>query len=286
MTATITDQDQQQPSNLHIYNTLGQGTDEWFQARCGLVTASVMHNLVTSRQPTAIETTCPECNADPSNPCTGKRNPGPLKTLHPARAAAARELDRVITADTSTETAISLALTLAAQRITNYVEPAQTSRAMERGQLDEPYARDSYSEHHGPVTQLDFMIRDFDSFKIGYSPDGLVGENGLIEIKSRDQKIQLKTVLAGQVPAENIAQLQTGLLVSGRPWIDYTSYSGGMKLWVKRVYPDLNWHAAILLAVAQIEKTIAEMIDRYQQRTADLPTTERIDHYAEIEIGF
>lgn len=285
MTATITE-NQQQPSNLRIYNTLVQGTDEWLQARCGLLTASVMGSIVSSRQPTAIETNCPECEAEAGNPCTGKRSPGPLKTLHPARAQAARELDRVITADTTSDTATSLALTLAAERITNYVEPSPTSQAMERGTLDEPYARDAYSEHHAPVTELGFMVRDFDGFKIGYSPDGLVSEDGLIEIKSRLQKIHLKTILAGEVPAENVAQLQTGLLVSGRPWIDYNSYCGGMKLWTKRVYPDLNWHAAILQAAAEMETTIAGMIATYQQRTATLPPTERIDHYQDIQIGF
>ena len=271
---------------LHTYPELLQGSDEWLQARCGILTASVIGNLVSSRQPTALETDCPECGAEANGPCLGKRTPDPIKTLHPARAAAARELDRVITADTTSETALGLIMTLAAERITGFVEPAVQSRAMERGQLDEPYARDAYSTHHAKVTELGFMVREFDGFKIGYSPDGLVSDDGLIEIKSRTQKIQLKTVLADEVPGENMAQLQTGSLVSGRPWIDYVSYSGGMKLWTKRVYPDPAWHAAILDAANQTETIIANMVSDYLTATADMPDTERIDHFPELEFTY
>lgn len=271
---------------LHTYPELEQGSDEWLQARCGILTASVIGNLVSSRQPTAIETDCPECGAEASGPCVGKRSPDPIKTLHPARAAAARELDRVIAADTTSETALGLIMTLAAERITGFVEPVQTSRAMERGNLDEPYARDAYSTHYARVTELGFMFRHFEGFKIGYSPDGLVSDDGLIEIKSRTQKIQLKTVLADEVPGENMAQLQTGLLVSGRRWIDYVSYSGGMKLWRKRVFPDPAWHAAILDAANHAESIIDNMVSDYLEATAGMPDTERIDHYAELELTF
>lgn len=268
---------------LHTYPELEQGSDKWLQARCGILTASVIGNLVSSRQPTALETDCPECGAEANGPCRGKRTPDPIKTLHPARAAAARELDRVITADTTSETALGLIMTLAAERITGFVEPVQVSRAMERGTLDEPYARDAYSTHHARVTELGFMVREFDGFKIGYSPDGLVATDGLIEIKSRTQKIQLQTVLADEVPGENMAQLQTGLLVSGRRWIDYVSYSGGMKLWRKRVFPDPVWQTTLLAAANHVETIIVNMVSDYLTATADMPDTERIDHYLDPE---
>lgn len=269
---------------LHTYPELEQGTDEWLQARCGLLTASVIGSLVSSRQPTALETDCPECGAEANGPCIGKRSPEPIKTLHSARAAAARELDRVITADTTSETALGLIMTLAAERITGFVEPTVQSRAMERGQLDEPYARDAYSTHHARVYELGFMVREFDGFRIGYSPDGLVSEDGLIEIKSRTQKIQLKTVLADEVPGENMAQLQTGLLISGRDWIDYVSYSGGMKLWTKRVYPDHVWQTTLLAAANHVETIIANMVSDYLEATNGMPDTERINHYLELEL--
>lgn len=270
--------------SLRLYEDLEQGSDAWLAARCGIVTASVVGQMVSSRQPSAIETGCPECGAEAVYPCTGKRSPGPLKTLHPARAAAARELDRVIAADVTSDTARGLIMTLAAERITGHVEPVMPSRAMERGTLDEPYAREKYAENYAPVAELGFMVRQFEGFKIGFSPDGLVGDEGLIEIKSRAQKTQLKTVLANDVPTENIAQIQCGLLVSGRAWCDYVSYSGGMKLWTKRVYPDPDWHAAIIDAVQQFETTATEMVSTYLENTADMPMTERIDHFPEMDI--
>lgn len=228
------------PGKLHIYEDLDQGEPEWFAARCGIVTASVVHQLVTA------------------------------KTLKAADNLTSR----------------GLTATLVAERITGHVEPMAQTRDMERGVLDEPYARDEYSKRHAPASELGFMVREFDGFKIGYSPDGLVGDDGLIEIKSRKQRIQLGTFLDDEVPAENLAQIQTGLLVSGRDWLDYVSYTGGMPLYVKRVYPDQQWHDAIIAAVAQLEQNAEQMIDRYMKATEGNQPVERIDHYPEMEITF
>lgn len=270
--------------SLHIYNDLQQGEPEWFAARAGIITASVVGQLVSSRQPSAIETDCPECGALTAEPCIGKRSPAPLKTLHPARAAAARGLDRVIGADITSDTARGLALTLTAERITGHVELIHENSAMLRGTLDEPFARDKYAEHNAPVDQIGFMVRDDYGFRLGYSPDGLVGDDGLIEIKSRAQKKHLATILADAVPAENMAQCQAGLLVSGRQWIDYVSYCSGMPLWTKRVHPDPRWFTAIIEAVAAFEESADDMHARYLESTDGLPATERLDHFAELEI--
>lgn len=270
--------------SLHIYEDLEQGTPEWLAARCGIVTASVVGQLVTSRQPSAIETGCPECGAVTAEPCIGKRSPAPLKTLHTARAAAARGLDRVIGADASSDTARGLALTLAGERITGHVEPIHENSDMLRGTLDEPFARDKYAEHFAPVTELGFMVRDDWGFQIGYSPDGLVGDDGLIEIKSRRQKKHLQTILADEVPLENMAQIQTGLLVSGRDWCDYVSFCSGMPLWTKRVLPSEKWFDAITDAALTFEANAAEMLATYAAATEGLPPTERLDHFADMEI--
>ena len=64
-------------------------------------------------------------------------------------------------------------------------------------------------------------------------------------------------------------------LVTGRKWIDYISYSGGMHLWVKRVYPDQRWFDAILAAVEAFEQNAAEMIRRYEESVVGFPLTER-----------
>ena len=184
------------------------------------------------------------------------------------------------------DTSRALVMTLVAERITGYVEPIQPNRDMERGTLSEPFARDIYAEHYEPVTELGFMVRDFGTYRIGYSPDGLVGDDGLIEIKSPRQKKHLSTILDNAVPLEYMAQCQAGLLVSGRKWLDFISYNGGMPLWKTRVLPDERWQNAILEAVSGLEDAAAKMIETYHHATAGLPATERIDLFGEIEITF
>lgn len=179
----------------------------------------------------------------------------------------------------------ALVMHLAAERITGYVEPTFTTADMERGNMAEPIARDKYAEHKGWfVDEVGFMVREYSWGRIGYSPDGLVGDNGLIEIKAPKQKKHLATILADAVPLEYMAQCQTGLLVSGRDWIDFISYNGGMPLFVKRVFPDPKWQAAILEAVQTTEETINQMIETYEASVKGLPLTDRIDFFAEMDI--
>src|SRR3546814_11524267 len=84
---------------------------------------------------------------------------------------------------------------LLAQRVTGYVEPHYISDDMLRGMDDEIIARDEYTKHHAPVEQTGFITNDKWGFTIGYSPDGLVGDDGLIECKSRRQKYQVQTII-------------------------------------------------------------------------------------------
>lgn len=220
---------------LTVHESLIQGSQEWFDQRRGIVTASAVGKLVTP------------------------------KTIQPADNPESR----------------GMAMLLAAERITGWTDPTFTSDDMWRGIEDEPRARAKYAEHYAPVVEAGFMVEDRWGFRIGYSPDGLVGDDGLIEIKSRRSKVQLATILADQVPAENMAQLQCGLLVSGRKWIDYVSYCGGMPLYVIRVHPIEAWHKAILNAVSAFEDVVADMVRTYNVSIEGLHMTDRP---AELEI--
>lgn len=177
-----------------------------------------------------------------------------------------------------------LTATLVAERITGWSDPVYVSADMMRGCLDEPVARALYSKCYAPVVEAGFMVRSMDGMKIGYSPDGLVGDDGLIEIKSRRAKKHIATILADQVPPENMAQIQCGLLVSGRDWCDYVSYCGGLPMWTKRVVLDPRWCVAIVDAVTIFEATADDMIDAYQGAVAGLPATERSDYDTEITV--
>ena len=269
------------------YTDLEQRSPEWYALRCGMVTASVIGSLVTVAAPDPLAVNCPTCGGLPDLPClsANRKLPTAIKTFHGPRTALAATLPPTYGIATG-DTARAITLLLAVERINGFSDDTYESFDMTRGRLDEPLARDLYSKTYEPVTECGFIVRDDPEwgFSIGHSPDGLVGDEGLIECKSRRPKIQLRTVLADEVPAENMAQIQCGLLVTGRAWCDYISYCGGMAMWTKRVYPDPAWQAAIIAAVEATEQTIAEMVATYKRAVEGLPTTERIDYTADIEV--
>ena len=198
-----------------------QGSDEWHQARCGLITASEMRHILTP-------------------------------TLKPANNDKTRQH----------------VWELAAQRITGYVEPTYIGEAMLRGHEDEILARALYSEHFAPVTEVGFVTNDEWGFTLGASPDGLVGDDGAIECKSRIQKYQVQTIVEhyrdGSIPDEFVLQVQTVLLVTGRKWCDLISYSGGLPMAPMRCEANPEIQAAIIEACTAFEAKIAEAIRDYQ----------------------
>lgn len=178
----------------------------------------------------------------------------------------------------------ALANKAAIERITGIVEETFTSEKMLRGHIDEEIARDLYAKKYAPVTEVGFITNDaFPHF--GYSPDGLVGFDGLIEIKSRDPHLHLATIMAVErgegIPKEYRAQVQAGLLLSGRAWCDFISFSCGLPMLVHRVTPDPDWQAAIKEAAAQFEQTVGEIIAAYHAAVSNADSytpTERIDY--------
>lgn len=171
---------------------------------------------------------------------------------------------------------------LLAQRITGYVEPQYVSDDMLRGMTDEIEARALYAQHYAPVHEVGFITNNRWGFTIGYSPDGLVGADGLLECKSRRQRFQIETVINGEPPADFTLQLQTGLLVTEREWIDFVSYSGGLPMTTIRVFPDEEVQSAILAAAGAFEERLAIAHAKYRQNLVAaggrfLPTERRVE---------
>jgi hypothetical protein len=171
---------------------------------------------------------------------------------------------------------------LVAERITGWTDPTYQNDDMMRGVNEEPRARLLYSERYAEARESGFMRRDEGDWTLGYSPDGLVGDDGLIEVKAPRAKKHLSTILSGEVPPEHMAQIQAGLLVSGRAWLDFISFCGGMPMWVKRVHPDPEWAAAITEAVTRFETNAAAMVAAYEAAVEGLPATERIDYFQDV----
>jgi predicted phage-related endonuclease len=166
---------------------------------------------------------------------------------------------------------------VAAQRINGRTEESYTSFDMMRGHTEEILARDLYGKHYAPVTECGFITNDSLGFAVGYSPDGLVGEDGLIEIKSAKAKIQVRRIVDGEIPNEHIAQVQTGLWVTGRKWCDFISYSNGMKMQVVRVEANEDYHELIEQAAKEFEDKVAEVIEAYNKNSKEFHLAEYIE---------
>lgn len=175
---------------------------------------------------------------------------------------------------------------LAAQRISGYVEPTYIGDDMLRGMEDEIAAIEVYEQHYGKGRSVGFVTNDQWGFTIGYSPDRLIGEDGLLEIKSRRQKFQVQTILnfaiGEDVPDDYVLQCQAGLLVTKRKWLDFISYSGGLPMMTVRTYPDPVIQDAIVQAAGAAELRIAEMIGEYEAILKSpaarlIPTERRIE---------
>lgn len=266
-------------STLTTYD-MEQRSPEWYAVRCGMVTASTIGALITLAPPGADAYVCNDCQAPAWEPCIGVRNGQPLKRMHPVRYATAEA--NAATAEpvfkiADDDTAKGMLTTLAAERLTGNVEESSTTLDMWRGIEHEPFAKDYYEEHYAAVNPVGFMVRDFGGYKIGCSPDGLVGDDGMVEVKCPRAKTHIATVLDDEVPKQHMAQLQTALLVSGREWIDYISFHGGLPLYVKRVTPNPKWFDAIHAAAAHAERAISAVIDDFTAATQGLPATERPD---------
>ena len=174
---------------------------------------------------------------------------------------------------------------LIAERVTDFIEENYVSFDMMRGKEDEIYAREKYSECYEKVEQVGFVTNSKHGFLLGCSPDGLVGDEGMVEIKSRLSKIQVQHILEylikGEVPPGDVMQVQASLLATKRLWCDYIVYSGGLPMAKIRVYPDETIQEAIIEACLATEKAVVEGMERYLQFVKPFPMTQYIPYTGE-----
>jgi hypothetical protein len=138
-------------------------------------------------------------------------------------------------------------LQLIGEMLTGEKAESYTNGHMDRGHIMEIEARELYElTTMQVVDQVGFVQL---GERIGGSPDGLIGNDGSIEIKSALPHIHLETLLSDRVPTEHIAQCQGVLWVCDREWLDFISYWSGLPMFVKRIYRDKEYITKIRLAV-------------------------------------
>lgn len=167
---------------------------------------------------------------------------------------------------------------LASERITGYLENGFSGNDMERGTFEEPLARDLYNEDKDiKAVEYGFITNIIEGVKVGYSPDGLVGSDGLIEIKSAKQSIQVERIVSGCVPPEHLPQIHFGILVSERKWCDFVGYSNGMEQIELRLKKDEEIQEILKQAIVINENKIQSIVDQYFEKSKTFKKAQRIE---------
>ncbi len=121
------------------------------------------------------------------------------------------------------KTAESYMMELIAEVLTGESKPFFENDAMRWGTETEPQARSMYEVNNGFVTVKEVAFVEHNE-QVGISPDGLVGDDGLLEIKCPNTTTQLKRALSDDYSADYKAQIQMQLWVTERQWCDFVSY--------------------------------------------------------------
>lgn len=131
---------------------------------------------------------------------------------------------------------------LAGEKLGAIVDETYQSFAMQRGTLLESEARGLYEFARDAVQTVGFCVSDCGRW--GFSPDGLVGENGGIEIKCPllHTHVEYMIKCKDEMPVDYFQQVQGALFVSGREWWDFISYFPGLPPVIVREEPNAVFH--------------------------------------------
>lgn len=153
-------------------------------------------------------------------------------------------------------------LKLAGERLTGEPMYSFSNDHMERGKEMEDAARRAYA-----------FMTDLEPARIGFlrrgeagaSPDSMIGDTGLLEIKTKLAHLQLEVLLTDELPSEHKAQVQGQLWISGREWVDFVSFWPGLPIFVKRIYRDEAFIARLKVEVDVFNTELLELIERINQ---------------------
>ena len=188
----------------------------------------------------------------------------------------ASDFDRFITpvkGDYSAS-ANAYAAMVVAKRLGVYTEPPP-SYWMTWGTEMEPNAKHAYETITGlAITEVGFILPD-ETDAYGGSPDGLIGDDGLIEIKCPAPETLIAYHAAGTMPIAYKPQVQGLLMISGRKWLDFWGYHPELSPFHERIMPDLAYQAKIadgLLKLLEEIQRIESCVKRMRHHLVSVPT--------------
>lgn len=161
---------------------------------------------------------------------------------------------------------------LMCERLTGQVAESFSNAAMQWGTDTEPQARAAYEFYNGvEVVEVGFVDNPTIE-NTGASPDGLVANIGMVEIKCPNTATHLETLLNGKIPSKYYDQMQWQMECAGRQWCDFVSFDPrlpeAMQLFVKRVERDearlIEITVGVTTMLDQIESDITELRAKYE----------------------
>lgn len=156
---------------------------------------------------------------------------------------------------------------LIAERLTGEAAERFTNAAMNWGTEKEPDARAAYEFFRDATVDEVAFVPHPSMAMTGASPDGLVGVDGLVEIKCPNTATHLETLLSQSVPAKYVTQMQWQMACTGRKWCDFASYDPRMpeemSLFVKRVDRDDK-------LIAELEKDVSSFLAEIDEKLSKL----------------
>ena len=165
---------------------------------------------------------------------------------------------------------------LVVERLTGQQAERFTNAAMQWGTDVEPQARAAYEFlTDRPVVETGFVLHG-SILDFGASPDGLVADDGLVEIKCPNTATHIETLLNEAVPGKYVTQMQAQMACTGRAWCDFVSFDprlpGDMQMWISRVQRDdamiADMEREISAFLSELDEKMSALRAKYMQEAA------------------
>jgi putative phage-type endonuclease len=156
---------------------------------------------------------------------------------------------------------------LVSERLTGEKQETYVNQAMQDGIDREFYAREKYVQQFGEVEEVGFIQHP--TLEAGASPDGLVGTDGIIEIKCPMGSTHTETLMTQDIPSKYVPQVQFQLLVTGRKWCDFVSYNPmfpeHLQVFVKRIEADPVYQKELESEVRKFLEEVDTIINKLKE---------------------